>query len=360
MVTATVRAAVHENKGKIEISRTMLWGLTLSLVGLLTASISIYLSGLVEASSRSFPHLLFDVLTLIGMAFFSMGIFSILLDTKGWKEYFEAGLKDIILQPEYLKTLSPEKLREHQIDILKTYYQDADIDREGRFLRYCLEHVHRYVVQPYRECIDDRIKVDLLDASLLRITDTLTYKCRRAGGGIQNRVFWQANSREVLVIEDLKMELRWPREPKEARRKINFDMTELVPKHKPDGSLYFEYDLSPHSQVDGLIVKIEAVYLVHQASFSTWRMSEPSRDVELSIDYPPEYELQFLSYLLDDEPDDQRHDRGFFYSRYRSWIMPKSGFVWKLLPRDLPSRVRSEGPASQLETMADILDDGGD
>lgn len=363
MVTVTARGLISESSAKIEIGRRTLWGTGFVIAGLLLAALAVYLNFLVDPSrpvGRSAAQLFFEMLILVGMAFFSMGLFSVILDLKSWKDYFEAGLRRIVLQPEYLKTLSPERLREHQVDIFKTYYSDSDIDHEGRFLRYCLEHIHRYLMQPYRERIYDKITVKPAGPSLFRVTDKLTYACRRIDGSIQSRVFWQANSREVLKMEDLRVQLRWPRGHKEADRRVILGIQDLTEKQLHDGSLLFEYDLSQHRQVDGLVVEAEATYLVHDASFNTWRMADPSRDVELRISYPTDLKIQFLPYLIDHDPDEVQDDPGLFIARFKSWIMPKSGFAWKLLPVDLPDKVQLGGEGTWAESLADVLDDAAD
>jgi hypothetical protein len=148
-------------------------------------------------------------------------------------------------------------------------------------------------------------------------------------------------------MESLYVELRPPRKQAGEKRRILLGIDDLEVHEQPDGSVCYEYDLSPYRSMDSLRVQVVATYIAHQAHFNTWRMVVPSREVELSISYPQEYELQLLPFLLDTEPFEQSDDPGSFTIAFNSWVMPKSGFAWKLLPRGVVVRVDANATAQQ-------------
>lgn len=349
MVTATARAV--SSKGTLEMSRMTRWGIGLGATGFSIAALSAYLSFLAALPESSPARLVFDLLSLTGMVLFALGLLGICLGMKSWKDYLEDILRDAMLRPQYLRTLSPEGLQAHHIEVLKVLCQDIEIDGQGRFLRYCLDHIHKYLAHPYRQDVQVEIKIQPAGPALLRVMETLKYTCRRAGHRTQDRVVWQANSKEVLSVEELKIELRWPRDHRDAGRKIVVGIGELHREDMPDGSHRYEHRLGRHGMIDGLAVNIQATYLVHPSCFNTWRSSDPSRGVDVWISYPPELELQFLPFVLDNEPGAQQHGRGSLDVRFTSWLMPGSGFAWKLLPADLPEEVQIESNATNLEDI---------
>jgi hypothetical protein len=349
MVTAT--AQVVASKGTLEMSRTTRWGIGLGTMGFLIAALSETLSFLAGLPDSSPVRLLFDLLSLTGMVLFALGLLGIFIGMKGWKDYLAEIQRDAVLEPGYLKSLSSEGLRAHHIEVLKMICQDMEIDGQGRFLRYCLDHIHKYLAHPYQQDVQVEIKVQPVDPSLLRVVETLKYTSRRGGDRIQDRVVWQANSKEVLSVEGLKVELRWPRDHKEAGRRIVVGLGDLRHEDMPDGSHRYEHRLGRSGMIDGLAVNVQATYLVHPSSFNTWRSSAPSRGVDVWISYPPELELQFLPFVLDNEPGAQQHGRGSLDVRFTSWLMPGSGFAWKLLAADLPEEVQIESNATELEDI---------
>ena len=358
MVTATTRSMSPGKKS--EIGRIPQWGVGLTTGGVLVAAASVYLRSLADPASPPPTFLLVDLLTLSGMTCFALGLLGIILGTRNWEEYLKTGLREIVLQPSYLDTLRPEGLRNHLIEILKAEHRDLEMDRECRFLRFCLDHVHKYLACPYRESVLGEISVELVDRSLLRVTERLSYTCRQAAGCIQNHVAWQADSREVLAVEDLRIELRWPKGKPGAVQKEVWELDDISCETLQDGSCRFEHDLSPYGTVDGLRIAVESTYLAHLSTSRTWRFPELSRDAELVISCPPECELQLRVFGLDYERDLVRPDRGLFYHRRESWILPGSGISWKLIQPGLPRTVMIGSLEDYGTTLEDLVANAAD
>lgn len=358
MITATAQPATRREK--IEIGRIAQWGIGLGVAGLLIAALSLQL-GVPAVPSQPAPlRLLLDLLILVGMTLFALGVLGVILGRKSWKSYFEESLREVVLQPHYLKSLSPEGLRDHLIEIFKAEHGDEDIGREDRFLRYCLDHVHKYLSSPYRENLYVDIAVEAASPSTLKIRERIDYTCRQAAGGLPDSIEWQAASREVLSVEELKIGLRWPRGHPEARPKMSLGMEQIERETLPGGGLRFKQDLGGLGAVDGLLVCVEAAYLVSPSTFNTWRLTEPARQVDVTISYPMDLDLQYFPCMLTCEPDTCEPGRGSLSVRFDSWVLPGSGFAWKLVPAFLPESVRVGGRGDWEATLEDIVADGAD
>jgi hypothetical protein len=331
--------------------KTTQWGAVLCALGLALAMFAIYANALKEPADRTLLKAALDFLLFGATTLLSLGLVSMILDMKGWKDYFEDGLMNIVLRPDYLKRLSPDQLIEYQIEVFKKYYKREDIHQEGRFLRYCLGHIHKYIVEPFREDIREELRVKVASPDRLRISETLRYVCRAGQDGIQERLVWGTNA-ETLAVESLRFELQMPTGytgEAGVSGKLEWTKDELDRKEE-NGLIDYTLDLKPFRQVDRLDVTVQATYLVDPNHFNTWRMIVPSRHVDVAIVYPKEFQLQFIPFLLDTRPDHHTSDPGFFSVEFRSWIMPWSGFAWTLFPRKA-AQVQAFIP-DELESVA--------
>lgn len=330
---------VTKREDKNDRLRITLSRASLCVVGLALAAGAAVLEDLAHPQDLTYGYFGLKLLDAVGVSLFIMGMLTLVLEMGHWKHYFEARLSGIVVGQEYLNELSPEALLRHQIKVFRSYYKDENLSERG-FVRYCLSKIHGYIVTPYREHVEDRLTVDFVNPSTLRIRDHLSYVCRKARGQIQERVAWQANSLEVLQLESLSLELLGPTESGGSYETIVLlDIKDLVKTEDDDGSVTYEYDLQKWRNLDGLKVHFEASYTAELSAFYTWRMMDPSEKVEFSISYPKTLNMQFKPFLLEPAPAATINDPGNFQVAFDSWIMPRSGFAWKLVPAELPKRV---------------------
>jgi hypothetical protein len=191
------------------------------LVGLVSALLGLLWESQIHPAANvpidRWSKLGIDLLLLLGMTTFTMGIFTVVVEMKNWRNYFERGLSDIVLKHEYLDTLSDDQLVNVQTNALKAhykkaYYKNDDSDAEGSFLDYCIKNIHQYVGLPYREDVYDEIVVKAFDKSkdVMSISEKLTYTCRRVGPSIQSRIAWMPDDGEHLNMKRIDLSLKYP------------------------------------------------------------------------------------------------------------------------------------------------------
>ncbi len=313
--------------------KTTLWGVAFCTSGVLLALFAVYVNALEQPADRTLMKVSLDLLLFGATTLLSLGLVSMILDMQSWKDYFEDGLMNIVLRPAYLERLSPDQLTDYQIEVFKKYHKRDDIDQEGRFLRYCLNSIHKYIVEPYREEIREALRITVDSPDRLRLAETLSYVCRTGQDGIQEKIIWGTNE-ETLDVESLRFEVQIP--PSYMGELSDFNQLawtrEELDRKETNGLVNYELSLKPFRKVDRLDVTVQATYLVDSNRFNTWRMVVPSRHVDIAIVYPKELELQFIPFLLDTKPDHHTSAPGFFSVEFRSWIMPWSGFAWTLFP----------------------------
>ena len=173
------------NKG-IKIS--YVWGIFLLLFGAICILGS--LNWTVPKGTSSIQHIGMSLLETLGVAIFGIGILNIILETNGWRNYFEDRLKHIVIDHSYLTSLDDGTLRGIQTGVFKALFGDKSIDREGSFLEYFDSNLHKYIGAPYREDVTTEIFCKSHDENRWKISQRVTYTCRRSAKGIQDDVRW--------------------------------------------------------------------------------------------------------------------------------------------------------------------------
>lgn len=332
-----------------------LTGIVVALIGLLVAVAAVIWENEVTGQPGAhspYVKLATDLLALVGMTVFTMGALTILLETKSWKTYFENGLKDVVVKQDYLSKLSDEELRTLQMNSLKAFYRGDNLEREGSFLLYCGQKIHRYIGLPYREDVQDEIVVEEYDsaANVAKVYEKLVYVCRKAGerGLIQPEVKWSPDEDEYLnnPAPVCKLSLKYP----EGHEKAGHEITEEL--KGPD----FQLSLTGKGldTVDGLVVTMELWYSVEPARLQNWYMGYPTKNFTLVIKYPEELTIQLKEFVSYPDLVQRTPKKGYFSLSYNMWLLPhQNGVAWHFLKSQpaivsakptLPPRAADEPP----------------
>ena len=280
----------------------------------------------------SLQRVLADLLKTVGVALFGIAIFNLALDTREWHKYFEERIKAVLVEQSYLKTLDKSILRSLQTNVLKALFGDQDIDREGGFLNYFHANLHKYIAEPYREDVTCEIVCKDDEADSFSVFDRVTYSCRKAGGAIQARVKWEADSGEHLWVESVKIEAQYPAtHPKQGERVPLVEVKGL--RAQQDGTTLFVADLKDFSNVDGLIVIVTSEYGVSKERFQYWQMAHPTKNLDITLVFPHEYLIQVKPLVITPEQVLLTQQPGYVKMKYDSWMLPQSGLAWRFLPQ---------------------------
>ncbi|UIF89057.1 hypothetical protein KAF44_28265 (plasmid) [Cupriavidus necator] len=80
--------------------------------------------------------------------------------------------------------------------------------------------------------------------------------------------------------------------------------------------------------IDGLVVVVEAEYLIAKGRFQYWQMVNPTKNFDITITYPEHYQLQFKTLVLEDVVSQITEGPGYLKFGYSSWALPQSGLAW--------------------------------
>src|SRR5208282_4560517 len=119
-------------------------GIICILVGFILIITECYIRVTCKPENNLFIATLLFVET-IGIAIAAFGLFSIIIDSGNWREYFGSRLREIVIEQNYLNGLDVDTLKSIQTKVLKAFFNDDKIDREGSFLNYFHLNLHRYI-----------------------------------------------------------------------------------------------------------------------------------------------------------------------------------------------------------------------
>jgi hypothetical protein len=307
------------------------------LIGLLGISLSAYLG---ESIKPTAPGLLSAFLTgysTLSIALVGFAIFSMLLDSHNWREYFSDRLKEIVLEKEYLKTLDTGTLRQLQTSVLKALFKNPDIDKEGGFLRFFENNLHKYISEPYREDASTEIILKkVLDSGFLFL-DKVSYVCRSSGGEIQKHVGYKPDDGEFEEVQFVKISVQYPQYHAKAGEIV-------VLYEKKDAELQGDLDIGidasliEYQGIDGLVVTIESKYIVAKGKFQYWQMAHPTKNFDITIKFPEELGIQFKTLVIEDVVGQVTNEDGYLKFKYDYWLLPQSGLAWLIGDKCLTSQ----------------------
>jgi hypothetical protein len=311
--------------------------------------IIILVSLLIEESNHPTSHLPVVLLKLsehLGIALISIGLVGIIVDFRDWQKYFQERIADTIIQREYLKTLDQSELISLQTNSLKAFFKVDDIDRKDSFLDFFHRKIQNSIGSPYREDINEILSITFSeDKKFYIIEETLSYRCRKVGDSIQDRVQW-FTSRETDsdTIEDFQITVQIPqnffqssefkaRFPKISGAEKVFDMKDnkdgkLIPREEAMG---YALSLDEYTEIDELIIKFHIKYNVSIGYPIAWRITQSSKNLTITVNYPMEFKIDVNIFGMEESECVEVHRSGLYIFRYDSWLLANSGLVFHLL-----------------------------
>jgi hypothetical protein len=287
-------------------------------------------------------ELVVRLIETIGVTLFGLGLLNIVLETKDWRDYFEKRLRDLIVQQSYVSILDQDALNALQTNVLKAQFKDQKIDHEGSFLNYFHSNLHRYIAEPYRDAVTSEVIFKDGGPGCWSVFDRVTYVCRQSATGIQTHVGYMADKAEYVSIQSLCVRVQYPYN---HAKKGTQDELYLG---TPTLGEWLQIPLDAYKEVDGLIVTITAEYDVSKDKFQYWTMAHPTKNFDITVIYPPEYDIQVKPLVINQELVLTTAKDGYFKMKYDSWMLPASGLSWRIISRPESLAEKGVGDFSPL------------
>ncbi|MGO3344526.1 MAG: hypothetical protein ACTIM4_05815 [Marinomonas sp.] len=258
----------------------------------------------------------------LGCSIILAGAFGVVLEWKSTRDYFGKRLSEIVLEDDYLKRLSKDRLRNLFLSIQRHIFDTDDVKKEGGFLDYFNRHLHGYIVQPYRENVSAEMSFTENTDGNLDVKDKISYRCREMNGQIQEFVQVKPEKDEFLSWEYTSVTLG------AGDEKIvkEFDKEKLSGILVGNESL--RVDIPDNLKRDNLKVEIEQHYSIKKSKLQSWQMSHPTRGFKVSITYPANLNIDTLPLLEVRDEATITKQPGYYGITYNEWMLPQSGITW--------------------------------
>lgn len=337
---------------------SLFWGFAVFIFGIAVSSITLLVKDL--PIKNNFIHWLEELFDEIGIALIILGAFSIILETKAWRDYFGKRLSDIIVEQKFLENLNPEQLSSFQANLLKARFQNQDIARKGSFSKYCIDNIQDYINLPYRGNVDIMIRIteNGFNKNIFEVEDDIVYYCRKTKENIQKKIFWFTDPNEIVCLDYLEINLRhnsicfnkdqhleqtlsehvvigrYEKEKYEKERSTYKGEGSLQVTHEDNGQINAECDIDKYKDIENLEIFIKSKYSIKKGSIQNWRTKYPTYEATVIVKYPEKCDVEYKVFGVDGKQVSTNVGKGFFWVKSSSWMLPNSGIAWTVRERN--------------------------
>jgi hypothetical protein len=318
------------------MQKSKMWAALFVLTGLVVVFLSLYLGKDPSQPGAVITHwqsTLVDFFEAVGLSLIGMGIFSVLLDTKDWRDFFEERIKAILIDQDYFSRLDNATLKLLKTKLFQAIFKNTDIGRQDGLLNYFDESLHRYIGEPYRQDVHAEIfQMGEKDGGL-EILDKVTYVCHspRQGEKIQEDIRWLPDDDEFVSIDYVEIKVQYPYNHSESGQ-IDTLKRFVASDIEITSGTGVKLSLDKYSLVDGLVVTVESKYIKKQ-HFQYWQMAHPTKTFTITVNWVGDFEIQHKSLVLEQKIAQITEGHGYFKMRYDSWMLPQSGMAWRLISK---------------------------
>lgn len=283
-----------------------------------------------------------DLIKSLGIALIGFGLFGILVNTKNWREYFAERLKEVVLEQKFLDNMDLDALRDLQTRVMKAFFRDQSIDREGSFLNYFQTNLLKFISEPYREDVMSEVELREVVNDSIIIHDRIMYTCRKAGGILQEKISWRPDVGEFEDVTSLRISIKFPyNHPRKGEEEILCDCPDGTYEGNNLEETMVTCSIEKYKEIDQLIVIVESVYKIRPDRFQYWQMAYPTKNFTFLITHPKEFTVQLKPLVL--EPESVTVSQKDMSSTVKcdSWMLPLSGLAWRFRKK-YPTCTRSQ------------------
>ena len=272
----------------------------------------------------------------IGIGLLILGFVTIMIESEHWTVYFEKRLSKIVVDKEYLQKLTEVELTILQTEVLKAYFKNDQIGGTDGFLQHYQNNIQSFIGQPFRTSVIFTLDIKSLpsDNSKLKVDEYLQFTCMKNGNKCQEFIEYIPDEGEYEHIENIEVSIQHEsfknEDNPEGKKKYSMEnlsqMDALLPKN-----LGFKFSIADYN-LDKLNVVIKLTFIVSREKLISWRMSQPTKGVNIIVHYPKDLNLfreMFFSSSLDFNEENNRDNNRYTFL-LQDWLMPNEGITFQL------------------------------
>jgi len=120
------------------------------------------------------------------------------------------------------------------------------------------------------------------------------------------------------------------KEKADEKGKIIFDYTDL----KSEEINGFSLDISDYN-CNNLFVIVKAKYLIKKYRFIAWRMSQPTRNITMNLQFPADLKIEREFFIHDHSSINEtiNNECGMYSFTLNGWLMPEEGATFQIMDK---------------------------
>ncbi len=283
----------------------------------------------------------FELVGHIGIGLIVLGSLTIVLDLGHWTTYFEERLISIVRRTEFLNKLSQDDLTSLQNDIFKVFFNNNKIANGEGFLEYYNKNIKSLIGMPFRTNVNLTLNITECDQdnTKFKIVETMSYICRSNGTTIQDTISYVPEQDEHFNTSVFNLTLCHEEfislPNNNSKNSITFDNTGLQNRNalldSANLNAGFNFTLQEFKK-DNLSVALRVEYLINKNRFIGWRMSHPTNNLTIQINFPNNCKLARELFFSESNNvfEDPNEGIGSYTLIVRDWILPDEGVAFQL------------------------------
>jgi len=267
-------------------------------------------------------------------------------------------LARIVFQKELPNITDTKELEEilQQVVSQKTGRKKRFLGQKGSAYQYLGKKFLDILSGPYREDVNAVIEITEKDNTHFIVEEILDYTCRTGAGVDGNPAKLQGEIRYKLPdvmwghadLTKCKVTITSDGTSTSYDSESNENKITIVKGTHDDSNRGRHIDPillgddNRFNDTDKVYVHIVASYEMEKDKILTWRMSQTSGNVVLDVTIPPNYKIFSSEFIVIDDTIENAgkiiHDpdiaprKWIFQSNHYQWMLPKDGFVFRIVP----------------------------
>jgi hypothetical protein len=306
------------------------------VLGLLTTAGTIALDKYLHETAGSASELswgwatLLKVLDHVGLGFFSVAILGLIIELRHMRHYFQSLIEKTIIKKEFIKTLRAPEQEKMQKQSLEAFFGIDELGKKGDFYDFYVQKIRSHIGGPFRKDTTFQTTVEPgPDNGSYKVTEIISYKCRKRGESIQSEVGWTAEQDEIDRVLGFEVTATKP-----DQTTSSFPAGHRLVKPYPTGHGY-TLSLQDYRSCDGLTIIVHVTYLVSRERPFSWSMPYLSDGFSGEIRFRNDVEIFVDLFGMDKSalPEDktklpQDGEFNVYKISHQSWLLPDDGFSY--------------------------------
>ena len=272
------------------------------------------------------------LLSHFGIGLLVLSMLTLVMDIDHWTKYFEKRISKVVMEKGYLQQQDQNSLIKLQTDVLKAYFRNDELGGKDGFLTYYQKNIQDFINTPFRTNVnmDINVRFNPSDATQLIIDEELSWICKATANKIQDVISYEPDPGEYIKASNYEIIFKHDTFEKD----VLVNLKQLKDEDRmTSGDLGFIYPITGKLNIDNLYIKIHSEFIISKSRIMAWRMSHPTKDVVIRIQYPKELSLITELFFNENNVQDKSHkpSLGSYHITIKDWLMPNEGIAFQYI-----------------------------